>query len=152
MDFSVRPLPLAQWVVDTLQYHITMRDILAMPQDTSINLFCMDRSISRSRGGQPPKKPSIYFKDAHYVTFTKIGGIRGKWLFNSNPRTTYLQEFYVYIQETDEWAMLRDDRIFHSKEKKYVGRHYTEFPEDTRIGWRGPMMLRKNMDRCPPII
>ncbi len=143
----------SEWLEATIRYHISIRDILSVERNSSINLFCMDRSILKSRGvAHSPRKPSIFFKDAHFVTFTKLEGIRGRWLFNSNPRTTYLQEFYVYIRETGEWAMLREDRVFHSREKKYIGMHYSEFPDDTRIGWRGPMMLRKNMDNCPMVV
>ncbi len=31
------------------------------------------------------------------------------------------------------------------------GKHYTEFPETTRLGWRGPMILASNIAKCPKI-
>ena len=120
--------------------------------NTIYKLSCKDDIANKSLA------PIDFFKNCHFISFTKYEGIRGKWKFNHNPKTSHKKEFDIDLGEF--WCPLRNDKIFGEfmietdDEDKIldiinnVGENYTDYPPGTRLGWRGPMMLVQDMGKC----
>lgn len=48
-------------------------------------------------------------------------------------------------------ALSYDGLASHMDMGAYAGKDWTQLPDDTRLGWRGPMILERDLDECPPI-
>lgn len=154
----------AEWVKRTsLPYHLTIRDIEQLELNKPTNIFLMDRNVydtSLDEGNNPKNKaikPSSFFRKGYYITFTKKEeGIKGKWIFNIEPNNSYNKEFDINLGTV--WYPLKNDKVPERDWQglfdlsKYYNMHYSDFPRDTKLGWRGPMMLVQNMDKCGYII
>ena len=144
-----------EWIkVYSEPFHLTIQDIEDMPINKNFTLFLLNINILEKIYEDeldytlPTIKPSVFFKNNNYIVFTKIQeGIQGKWIFNKNPNIDYYKEFHIYLN--NQWVPLNNNEFICpiSKETK----SYKELPPETKIGWRGPMMLVKDMDKCPKI-
>lgn len=157
---SASPL---EWCEASRPYHLTIKDILELPVGKKIYIFTLDRNymdLSCDLIYNPINKPilpSQFFKRGYFWTFVKKEpGIQGEfiWIRDESGRHG---EFDIEYQP-GEWYCLKDDRlpakdwqgIFDFKDKG--GKHYADFPLETRLGWRGPMLLVEDMDKCPKVI
>lgn len=163
-----------QFEYESYKYHLTIRDILDIPQGETVSIFFMDRNmfdISCDKiinNLNIPIKPSKFFRHGYYIDFTKksLNGISGEWKWNwlttenlyiNALDTEYDREFDVDMGGL--WYPLKNNHIPEIDEQEiceiprdFAGKHFLELPESTRLGWRGPMMLRKYMDELPDII
>jgi hypothetical protein len=157
MNKSLRSVSPIEWLNELSKpYHLTIKDIENIPLNKPINIFCMDRNIldisCNIDHNYPniPTKPSVFFRKGYCITFTKTeDGIKGKWIFNHDANSSYKKEFDIDIENI--WYPLKNDCISDNINKnlhdiKYIGTNYKEFPETTRLGWRGAIMLMNNMD------
>lgn len=82
-----------------------------------------------------------------------------KWSYTHAYGETF--EYNVHIdvspfQDAITWAPLEDDgylRMIPHKGSKLpkIVKHWTKFSDNTRIGWRGPMMWWKDLKERPPV-
>ena len=136
------PMTPDEWLIAATDYHITIKDIEELPVGKTIHIFFMSKNLlKKCRCGSGKEiKPTLFFKDGYYISFTKSHGIRGKWRFSSNPNKYYMKDFDVSVD--GQWYNLKRSLT-----------PYQDLPENTKLGWRGgPMMLVQNMDRCPNIL
>lgn len=150
------------WLSETSKkYHLTIEDVKKFDLNKPMNIFLMDRNILNrccdAKINEKCKsiKPSVFFRNAYFITFTKIknkDGIIGKWIFNKNPNNSYIKEFDILLENF--WYPLKNNKInkeYHQEIDeldKYAGKNINEFSKKTKLGWKGPMMLMQNMDMC----
>jgi hypothetical protein len=159
-------MEIVEWLnVGSRPYHLTIQNILNLSNGDSIEIFFMDRNVmdiscdKEYNEENIPIKPSHFFRNCNYITFTKKEGIIGDWDWHCTLLTKKLtyKEREFDIDLGDFWYPLKNNKVPESNEydlfdlSKYSGKHYSEFSPDTRIGWRGEMMLKENMDKCPNV-
>lgn len=161
-DTPVRP---NVWVKESSSpYHLTIADILSFPVGEAVKLFLMDRNVfdmSWCNDMNPPgvvTTPQHFFRSCYYVNFTRTGdGIVGNWEWPELNRTDQAREWDIEFAPSC-WYPLEDDHLpirvlqGFSDLGNTSARHWRDFPASTRIGWRGPMMLKKDMEKCPDIL
>lgn len=143
------------------KYHLTIKDVLNFEIGKPVKIFLLDRNMfdpsCDNNAINTPLLPSVFFRNCYFIEFTRRDGLYGecKWLFNN--KTEYNFEFHVCMPTC--WYPLKNNRVPIRDEQEifeihpaFAGKHYTELPKDTLLGWRGPMMLYENIDKCPKII
>lgn len=163
----------SKWACKTRDYHLTINDILNFESGKEYKILFLDRNwedvcvwggINRVDG--KIYDPVEYFKD-HYALYTHAthnihnneqcinGSIR--WSFDLNNYEDWrFWEFDINFNK-ENWYPLRNnilpknngtfDSGIYEEEK-----HYTDFPLNTRLGWRGPAILWSDMDHLPLIL
>tara|TARA_Y100000389_G_C17454810_1_gene517366 strand:+ start:828 stop:1430 length:603 start_codon:yes stop_codon:yes gene_type:complete len=142
-------------------YHLTIKDILELPIGTSIDIFCMDRNLFDFCIYEEHNKiisADKFFRNGYIIHYTKINGLIGYWKFiNITDDIPEQREFDIDVGTF--WYPLFNNKVpkedFDMMFKipiNFAGKHYTELPLDTRIGWRGPCMLLKNVKKLPKIL
>ena len=132
-------------------YHMTIEKVLALPINTDIKIFFMDRNIidlSCIPEINPPYeaiKPSIFFRNNYYIIFNKSEeGIRGSWKWNTSNYQEVETDREFDIDTGDYWMPLTNSC--------YDNKHYTKYHKNTYLGWRGYMMLESDMNKCPDVM
>ena len=145
------------------KYHLTIKDILELPVGETVTIFCMDRNlfdfcICEERIGKiiPAER---FFAYGYIMEYVRTNGIIGTWkflIFDDSPKES---EFDLDLDLGELWYPLYNNRIpiVDSQEHfripdDFVGKHYEELPESTRVGWRGPCMLLKDVKKLPKIL
>lgn len=144
-------------------YHMKIKDVLNLPIGKPVCIFFLDRNMFdlscdvKYNKINVPTKPSHFFKNGYYIEFTRRLGIFGTWKWTYDNHIDEGREFDIKLSN-GIWYPLNSGHILKQKEtffdipKKFINKHYTKLPVNTYIGWRGPMMLAENMDKCPNIV
>ena len=143
------------------KYHLTIKDILDLPIGESIEIFCMDRNlfdfcINKDRIDKIIKAEN-FFSDGYIIKYKRINGLIGKWKFLNIDNNYSLREFDIDLDTF--WYPLVYNRVLKTDfddifciPEKFSGKHYNDFPLNTRIGWRGPCMLLEDVKKLPKIL
>jgi hypothetical protein len=151
------------FTVASRKYHLTIKDILAFPVGETYRFFFLDRNMfdvscdTKYNELNVPTKPSTFFRNGYYIDFTRREGIQGDWKWGFDSESSSIgEEFHVDMNTgwypfRNNHVPIKDSQGIFTIPEDFAGKHYSELPEDTRIGWRGPMMLTENMDKCPDV-
>jgi len=110
-----------------------------------------------------PQRPEQFFKYNHHQ-LTYLGNMEWDIHFEWGETFTHPIHLDVTCLETNwTWSALEEDGMIHiTKEVVKEGEriplhwrakhlHWSEFPDDTRVGWRGPIMLWSKLKDMPPV-
>jgi hypothetical protein len=157
-----------KWVDYVLPKCLSIADVSALKPGDRIKVLLMDRNLGDTVC-EVNKSDTIYdvhhyFKDkvAVYEHTADLHGnavwdyqLMGKDLSNISALTmTDTCEFDINYKE-GHWYPLAGGRLPVSDKQGLAefgdvsGKHYSEFPPTTLIGWRGPMMLWERLDELP---
>lgn len=161
-----------KWLDATQEYHLTIKDICEIPVGESIDIFFMDRNVLDTSAdidyNQPNENidPQIFFRNSYFIKFTKreANGILGDWEWYWDGKqnvqkidaygTNQQREFDINYNPTN-WYPLKNNKLPKCDSQGFAnfgavaGQHYSTFNAKTRLGWRGPMMLRQNIKKMP---
>jgi hypothetical protein len=164
INLTTPNLRLRNWVNDLSRpYHLTINDILSVPIGETVRLIPLEPNLSLSILNKVNKrkkyKPSLFFKDGYFIDFTRQNQLSGEWRWfycNTLQDTEPSRDFYIDIGKS--WYPLVSSRIplvdlrdFFIIPKQIGGKHVYEIDKHTRIGWRGPIIMQKYIDKCPYI-
>ena len=105
-----------------------------------------------------------FFEKCFRMRFEKVGGTdstMGMWsLLTDEPpvyehlHIEFSPKYWFPLNKvgalpTADVAGPLGDIGFITKNGGTLGKHWTEFPDDTRLGWRGPMMREADLRVCP---
>lgn len=155
-----------EFIEKSRTYHLTIKDILDMKEGEVLNIFFLDRNIFDQSCNEHVNTigeavaPSRFFKNGYYIDFTKTTGIKGIWTWHYPGGTDKeLEEREFDLDLNSLWYPLNNDRVPSEDSQgiwtipsEFAGKHYTELDDSTRLGWRGPMMRKSDMDNLPSII
>jgi hypothetical protein len=147
---SVRKgLSISDWFFKNKKYWLTINDIMKLPPGKPIKLLSLHREVFESCKTCKPKtlyKPSTLFQGG-VVTFFRnndsdlSGKILFKWQKDSLQNPTNF-EFDVNLNK-DDWYSIKNG-IVNDEDKS---RHWSELPKKTNVGWKGPMLFWKDIDK-----
>ena len=154
------------FIVASKPYHLTIGDVLNFPVGKIIRIYFLDRNMfdlscddQINPIGQPIR-PSEFFRRGYFIDFTRRDDLKGtwRWTFDDYTYTDNDREFDLALGE-HLWYPMKDSKVpekdwqgIFTIPEDFAGKHYQELPLNTKIGWRGPMMLASNMDKCPDVV
>lgn len=145
---------------------LTIADVLAMQKGERVEVLVMDRNLCDhvcKATPKPAEPPEIFFEKARdgavYIHGEGLTGmIEWGW---SAPKAgdlpvTVTFEFHIEY-EPGYWYPLTDGYLPKSDPQGISlfsypePRHWSTFPETTRVGWRGPMVRWSKLDQQPSV-
>jgi hypothetical protein len=149
---------LEQWIKCTRKYHLTISDILKLEKGDQIRVVHLDRNILDTC--EYHNKPSVitephnFFKQSIGI-YTHDENLKGWFKFIEDSRQDF--EFDVEYKK-NHWYPLENGRLPDSNDNGICcsfgnkkGWSWRQFPLDTRIGWRGPMIEISKLEHCPKV-
>lgn len=143
-----------QWIERYKHKQIRIFDIMKMKKGEELQVLLIDRNlgdiIESVNKGNKLYKPRKFFRQ-NIATYTHKKGLQGKLRFQSIDVVHKNFEFDVEYRQNN-WYPFVDgylpekdcQELYTLLDKKT---HWTEFPTDTRIGWRGPMMRWSDVEK-----
>ena len=102
-------------------------------------------------------KAEKFFNNGYIIKYKRIDGLIGKWKFLNFNDSYKQREFDLDLGEF--WYPLVNNCVPENDFQDlfdipdfFAGKHYNEFPLNTRIGWRGPCMLLEDVKKLPKIL
>ena len=155
-----------EFIEKSKQYHLTIKDIMNMKEGEVLNIFFLDRNMfdhscdERYNTIGEAVVPSRFFRNGYYIDFTKTTGIKGTWTWHYPGGTDKeLEEREFDVDTGTIWYPLKNNTVPNRDSQgiftipiDFAGKHYTELDDSTRLGWRGPMMRKSDMDNLPSIV
>jgi len=143
------------WLDNSEQFQLTIKDILDIPLNKPVLIFCMDRNvIDLCDKSTTPLAPSFFFRKNYFFFFTRTEGIIGNWEWTFNKKRIDIEKEFDINLDTC-WYPLKDNQVPDKDEQclfdfgEMAGKSYTDFPPNTKVGWRGPMMMADDMNKLP---
>jgi hypothetical protein len=153
---------------------VTIQTILDLEPNEVLKCLCFDRNFGEYLEDQDPfegsnLKASEILEDAYYLRFTKgleKDSIEGKFfiacgLEEIDTEDDDNNEGWLHVEyRPDCWYPFQNGifevmdpqlKSFGHERRLAPGsdRNWTEFPKNTRLGWRGPMIPISKMDQVP---
>lgn len=147
-----------EWLDIASPYHVTIKDILSVPVGEPVKLLFICRNIfdlTSENAKGVSMRPSDFFRKCYQVEFVRTEGIKGIW--KSEDKTNE-REFDIFLENLGFWFPLVNNRV---PDRDYqgvfdlsvsAGKHYSELPETTKLGWRGPMIFKDKIDELPNVV
>ena len=140
--------------------HLNISDIEKMKSGDKIKLLCIDRNfydLIDHNLNQPPSKPEDFFEFNYKIEYSHDKDLIGlsKWDYGGEPTSNSDSDnghndeipFTFDLNYKDEsWYPLNSMGYLPEKDPqgycnfKGVELNYKNYPTNTRIGWRGPML------------
>lgn len=148
----MQSIHITKWLSNMKHKYITIKDIEKLNKGECIKLLAIDRNFydlidNNEDGIETP--PEIFLQDNYIFEYTHNNGLNGmiRWIKeekinNFNFDINYNN--YDWYPLNNEGELPEDDPqgLFSFKDIK---KNYREYPKDTLIGWRGPMLLWKDI-------
>eukprot|EP00005_Dracoamoeba_jomungandri_P007330 CAMPEP_0174262936 /NCGR_PEP_ID=MMETSP0439-20130205/16277_1 /TAXON_ID=0 /ORGANISM="Stereomyxa ramosa, Strain Chinc5" /LENGTH=235 /DNA_ID=CAMNT_0015347995 /DNA_START=45 /DNA_END=749 /DNA_ORIENTATION=- len=151
----------SDWVKEAKRrYGMSLRDLMDLPIGEAVDLFLMDRNVFDGSTDRDPGTylPSVFFADNYLVRFTKTdeAGLKGTWEWLGMMVGEVEEDRGFDVDLGRCWYPLEDDGKVPEEDQQgifqfgeHAGKHFSELPDSTLVGWRGPMMLMEKMDLLP---
>jgi hypothetical protein len=155
---------LDEWLKESKPFHLTINDILKLPAGKKVEIFFMDRNLTditcedNINPQNVSKTPTNFFRKGYFIKFLKLhdNDINGIWQLKYDgewqPEMELDREFEVYLNDVRLWTPLVNgsvpDKIKYGKNR---GKSWKTLDKNTLLGWRGPMMFKKDMNRLPKV-
>lgn len=144
-----KSLDLWSWILHMRNKCLTIQDILEMKKGDTIKLLCLDRNVGDFADNYElsAEKASEFFKDNYIITYRHNKDLQGEWFFHNHLHDDGFDNFEFHIEyKTGCWYPLTEGRLpdtdpqGFSDINKNTKKDWKEYPTDTHIGWRGPMV------------
>ena len=140
-----KSIELSKWLNHMEPHFATIHSILEMKKKQKKKFLCYDRNFLDLVGKKGHYKE--IFKNCYKLTYTHDKDLSG-WIQFDDEKEASPFEFHLnYMKHT--WFPLKGGKVPNSFEimifqglagMEHIGRHFKSYPEDTRVGWRGPLI------------
>jgi len=149
-DFHGMGLELEAWVDAVKEQCLTITDVLTLEPGQEIKVLHMDRNLGDTVCEQPGNQ--LFTAEEFFAKSTAVykheSGLKGtiKYSWQESEENPYPFEFDIEYAK-DCWYPLEDGYLPTNDPQGFSNFHYdapkpyTDFPQNTRVGWRGPMLL-----------
>lgn len=159
-DKKLSPLTIEEWEKKSKPYYLTIKNIMDMKENKKYKILHIDRNFHDlvDNNTMGISKASYIFRNNYTSVFTKSNNINGttKWIFDDGDTQTEETQWHVDLGHI--WYPLQNGYVPPEDEQgifeigKYAGKHWTELPKNTYLGWRGPCILLKDVNSIGYII
>lgn len=151
------------WIKHTTPHHLQIKDICNLPTGTNIPVLVLDRNVLDIAECQDTNEvnctypPSQFFRH-NRATYIHKDELTGDIIFHweSKDSNKIIFEFHIEY-DTGHWYPLENGHLPKNNPQDVSSfqndksKSWKEFDPNTRIGWRGPMILWENIDNLPRI-
>ena len=154
---NLNGLNIDKWIPKSKKWWLTIKDIEKLKKGEKIKILLMDRNLYDiiTTTNKPNKlyKPRYFFR-INTVIYEHEYNLVGKIKYNWDHE---FKKFEFQIEyKKDNWYPLKNGILPQVDPQGFVTlldeeKKWNEFSKLTHVGWRGPMMLWKNVEKMPDI-
>ena len=148
-----------KWEKKMRKHYLRINDILKMKTGDKIKLLILDRNVSDSTTAINKELKSYkpkYFYRKSLAVYTHDKELKGSILFNFEGAEPMDFEFEIEYKRY-HWYPLTNGKLPKKESQNYshfgdkAGKHYTQFPKTTLVGWRGPAIRYELLKDLPKV-
>ena len=154
-------LEFSKWIDETCNYKLMIKDVMNMKKGDIMAVLVLDRNIGDVSMDANPENviidPYEFFR-YNFATYIHDSGLKGIMIYHWKNEDYRDDDFEFDIEyETGNWYPLENGYLPKRDPQGFSEFNYprdiswTEFPINTGIGWRGPMILHKYINYLPNI-
>jgi len=151
------PLPLHIFIQETDPFHLRIDDIIKLNPGDQIDVLCLDRNIFDTTSHNEENivmSVKKFFQASYQGTYTHVTGLKGTFKFTNIDYEDQNFEFHIEWKK-DNWYPLKNGKLESDEQfifpSEFENRSWESFSSETRIGWRGPMILKKWYKYLPKV-
>jgi hypothetical protein len=151
------PFPLQIYINETYPFHLRIKNITKLNKGDKLELICLDKNIDDLTSHHEKEKvmaPINFFDKSYKGTYIHDHDLCGTFQFENIDDEPQFFEFHIEWNEL-RWYPLKDGKLQSNEQFdfpiEYENKSWKEFSDNTRIGWRGPMLLKKHLKYTPKI-
>lgn len=149
-----------EWIKQTKPHHLRIKDIMNLQIGQKLEVYHLDRNLIDCVENDSGLKPHITYPPERFLensvaTYTHNNELNGNIFF---PEINQDMEFEFHIEfNKNHWYPLTNGRLPLTDDQGFSdfgeksGWHWSQFPLDTRIGWRGPMIVTSKIKMLPKV-
>ena len=150
---------LQDWLNINEQNFLKISDILALGNEETIKVLCIDRNFYDCISKTPTENAipaEDFFKDNYNVEYKQDHDLHGKIKFIGLDEEFRPFNFHLNF-DNKSWYPLQDNGILPEEDIdgimdfSNIALDFREYPTDTLIGWRGPMIKWEYVKNSPLI-
>lgn len=151
----------SKWIDMAYHYKLKIRDVMNMKNGDTMTVLVLDRNVGDVSVQANPENVVIdpyYFFRYNFATYIHDSGLKGTMTYHWQDEDYKDDDFEFDIEYTPHsWYPLENGRLPKRDPQGGAGFNFpreiswTEFPIDTGIGWRGPMVLYQYLNYLPNI-
>lgn len=141
-----------EFIESTKDKHLTISDIEKLKKGDKLKVVMWDRNFEEYwiwGHAYPNKKyPALKFFKRNIATLTYVGNYQWDIHFEFGQIVRHPIHIDVSCCDTQwKWVPVKEGTIYITNEtlENNIDMHWNDFPKDTRVGWRGPMILTDHL-------
>ncbi len=151
----------SKWIDMAYDYRLKIKDVMNMKKGDTMSVLVLDRNVGDIAVSANPENvvidPYQFFR-YNFATYIHDNGLKGTMIYHWQDKDYGDDEFEFDIEYAPHsWYPLKNGKL--PKKDPQGGADFiytrevswTEFPIDTGIGWRGPMVRSQYLKYLPPI-
>ncbi len=154
-------LKLQAWQEHIREQCLTILDLLQLKHGQQLKVLVIDRNlcdvVCNDNHGNTLYDPELFFR-YNTATYTHNEGLQGNIIYHWRDQDSQDYRFEFEIEyEKDRWYPLEDGQLPKTDPQGFSSFSYqnpklwSSFPQTTRIGWRGPMLLWEKVRDQPKV-
>lgn len=154
-NLNSKGLELEEWIKHYKDKWLTIQQVKELPLNKKIKLLLLDRNIYDNKDHIKEAKlytPTFFFKkNIAWYWKTDNNNLMGKIKYEWQKQTDEPYDFDFHVEyKENKWYPLKNG-ILPEKDEQHIitlldkETHITEFPLDTHIGYRGPIIIWKEI-------
>jgi hypothetical protein len=150
---SKTDISVEQWLKQMESHYLKIEDVKKMEYNQTTRYLCIDRNFYDLLPYNVEKANSMnaldFFKNNYKINYIHEKETKGKSQFIKNNELEELNNFEFHIEYTNDcWYPLKDGKlpdedsqqVFTNISNHDIKRKWTEYDDNTKLGWRGPMI------------
>jgi hypothetical protein len=159
-----KKLEVLKWIDATRKYWLTIKDIQKMKKGDKISVLVLDRNVVEVTESlnkeRVVKSARTFFRDNMGTYIHSGSNLKGSLVLHTDAEGDIsLRNFTFHLEyKKDHWYPVTSAGYLPTKDPQGIAKfthktkkHFTEFSTNTKIGWRGPMILAKHLKNLPDV-
>jgi len=150
------PLSLDLFLTETYPFHLRIKNIIKLNKGDKLDIICLDRNLYDLTSHHEENKvlsPINFFDKSYKGVYIHDHNLSGTFIFD-NILDNEPFEFHIEWKN-NSWYPLKDGKLQSDEQFtfpiEFENKSWNDFNIMTRIGWRGPMLLKKHLKYLPKI-
>lgn len=144
-----------EWLDQMEPHFLTIKDVKNMQHNEENQFLCICRNFYDFMPEVTKKEalnPLELFKNNYKIYYKHDCNLKGKIITNKDTNEYNNFEFHIEYKK-DYFYPLKDGKILIDEpqelfNKSSVEKDWTEYDDNTHVGWRGPMLKWKFVEEC----
>jgi hypothetical protein len=163
------PKEMYRFIKDCTPFHLTVADVKKLNVGEELDVVVWDRNFEEywiwsHAESEKPYLPEEFFQSNRH-TLKYLGNMTWEFRYEYGGNVVYKVELDVTALNTRyKWCNIESNGKIHitkdmerrvnkdmTRKWEEISKHWTDFPDTTRVGWRGPIMLWERLHCMPQV-